>query len=144
MASSADALEGVNRSVQVALDESFIADDFVHVRIVGQDQGIEPGAAELAKNAVTIALMIVAHGGEQRVAGTFSFGLAPISVIVDPRFAAFVAQDSADAPARRRDLIDEDALADGLRVVFLKQSVEHHGEFVETGGAIEYGVDDVA
>ncbi len=88
--------------------------------------------------------MIVAHDRGYRLAGGLSACCATILVIIGPRFTAFVAQDSADAPARRSDLIYEDALADGLRVVFCEQSVEHHVEFVETGGAIEDGVDYVA
>jgi hypothetical protein len=144
LAGSAEALEGIERAVQITLYESFIADDFVHVRIAGQNKSVESGAAEGAESALANGLLIVAHDGGYCLAGSFSPCCATILVVVGPRFAAFVAQDSPDAPARRSDLIYEDALADGLRVVFFKQSVEHHGEFLETGPAIEYGVDYIA
>ncbi len=52
LAGSADALEGIERAVQIALYESFIADDFVHVRIDGQNESVEPGAAERAESAL--------------------------------------------------------------------------------------------
>ena len=96
------------------------------------------------KSTLAGGLVIVAHGSGYRLAGSFSPGAATVTVIIDPRFAAFVAQKSADPPATCSDFVDKDALANGLQVVFFKQTVEHRREFVETGGAIEDGADDIA
>jgi hypothetical protein len=56
--------------------------------------------------------MIVAHGGSDHLAGTLSPCCATILVVFGPRFAALIAQDSADAPARCGDFVNQNTLAD--------------------------------
>src|ERR1035437_5918778 len=69
---------------------------------------------------------------------------AAVSVLVDPGFAAFVAQHSADPPTACGDLVDQDALMGGLRLEVFEQSVEERIEFLDANRAVEFGVHDVA
>src|ERR1017187_7334566 len=107
-------------------------------------KGIESGAPELPSRAPTNALVIITHRGEERFGGSLSSGVAAVSVLIEPGFAAFVAQQSADPPAACGDLVDQDALAGGLGLELFEQSVEDRIEFLGASGAVEFGVDDVA
>src|SRR5579862_999759 len=139
-----DAFERVERAIQVALDESFVADDFVNVEIAWQDECVESGAVEFAKSTLASALVIVTDGGGNCLAGRLGPGRAAVIVLIDPRFAAFVAEQSADAPAAGRDLVDHHALVDGFRLKFFEQRIEHRVELVYASGAVEFWIDDVA
>ena len=98
---------------------------------------------ELAESTLASGLLIVAHEGGHCLAWGLRPGAAAKIVLIDPRLAAFVAQQSADAPAACGDLVNQEALAGGFGLEVVEEGVEERVEFLGASGTVEDRVDDV-
>jgi hypothetical protein len=137
-------LERVEGAIEIALYHPLEADDCVHIAIDRHDKRIESAAAELPAAAQARASFVVAHRGEQAVARALGDRIAAFGVFFGPRFAAFLAHNSAHPPEARGDVVDQDAFAGGFGLELFEEGVEERVEFFGAGGAVELKIDDVA
>ena len=122
---------------------SLVADDFVDVGIARQDKGWSPARRNVQKCARRVRGRSP-WWRESHRSGSQSRRARRYLVLIEPTFRGIRSAGIGGCASRMRDLIDQDALADGLRLELFEQSVEHRVEFVYAGGAVEFGVDDVA
>src|ERR1700719_2727160 len=99
MAAGADAFEGIESAVEVALHHPFEADDFDYVRRAWEAERVESGALEFALDAQARGSFVDAHREKEVIGGRRGVVRVAPPVFIGPRSAAFVAHDAADSPA---------------------------------------------